>query len=96
MTRQLEDTATTLLAWHDLGWTGKPDEHMDKAMCQLWVAVERCGHVLAVRAVRDSPGTARLRGLRAYDQEERNESHGKDDDERDDTGYTQQEHSTAW
>ena len=93
MTSQLVDAVDDLLAWHAVEWNGEPSEAMDRAMCQLWVAVERSGHVLAARAARENPGTARVRGLRAYDREEE-ESDDEDDDEGDVSA--QRQRSTAW
>ncbi|KZV72073.1 hypothetical protein PENSPDRAFT_650156 [Peniophora sp. CONT] len=93
MTDQLKQAIDDLLAWHAVGWNGEPSEAMDKAMRLLWVAVERSGHVLAARDARENPGTARVRGLRAYDREEE-ESDDEDDEEGDVSARHQR--STAW
>lgn len=93
MTNQLKEAVDDLLAWHDVEWNGEPSEAMDKAMRLLWVAVERSGHVLAARDARECPGTARVRGLRAYDREE--EESDDEDDEEGDLGVRHQR-STAW
>ncbi|VDC03109.1 unnamed protein product [Peniophora sp. CBMAI 1063] len=93
MTNQLKEAIDDLLAWHSVPWTGEPSDAMDRAMRLLWVAVERSGHVLAARDARENPGTARVRGLRAYDREEE-ESDDEDDDDGD-LGARQQR-STAW
>ncbi|VDC05058.1 unnamed protein product [Peniophora sp. CBMAI 1063] len=93
MTNQLKKAIDDLLAWHSVLWTGEPSDAMDRAMRLLWVAVERSGGVLAARDARENPGTARVRGLRAYDREEE-ESDDEDDDEGD--LVTRQQRSTAW
>ena len=93
MTDQLKEAIDDLLAWSEIEWNGEPSEAMDKAMCRLWVAVEHSGHVLAARAARENPGTARVKGLRAYDREE--EESDDEDDEEGDLGVKRQR-STAW
>ncbi|KAI0315577.1 RNA dependent RNA polymerase-domain-containing protein [Amylostereum chailletii] len=87
MKMQLQEAIAGLI-----DWTG------EDAMYRLWVAVEKEGHVITARMARENSGTARVRGLRAYDKED-DDSSDEDDDEIGTSGImadVQRERSAAW